>query len=781
MSQEPEAPPSPRLDVAGFLKTAVPVFSDFTPAQLGELVGRSRLAAFDPNEALVVRGAPVTHFGVLLSGTASASVTGPDGVRSEFARLEKGATFGETALMTGDCAVSDIVAETHCLVLLIPVSVFQSTIVANPHAVQQLSRNIAERLKKLLADPAAAASVLAQNRDPYGLELTSEHPVKILVVNSGSSSLKYSFFDTADPASRASGQVERIGLDGTVHRFRGPRGKTEEKLDKGGFEEALARMVGALTSKEHGVIAGAGEVGVVAHRIVHGGPDFTEATLIEGDVLERIEKLSPLAPLHNPAGVAGVKAMQKLFPAIPHVAVFDTAFHHTMPASAQLYGLPYEYFEKKNVKRYGFHGTSHSYVALRAAEFLQKKPAELELVSCHLGNGSSLCAIDHGRSVDTTMGFTPAEGLIMGTRCGDVDAGVVTYLERSEGMSPDEVETLLTKKSGLLGLSGVSSDMREVLDAAARDDHRALVALKAYCYRVRKGIGAYVAAMGGIDTVVFTGGIGQGSDIVRALCLQGLECMGIRLDAARNREADGFGGISVLSTDDSKVTVLIVPTDEERMMAREALRALSRTYVGRVLAAQQQESFLVEVSAHHLHLTQEHVEALFGEGHQLQWHADLSQPGQFACKEQVDLVGPKGRIERVRVLGPVRPATQVEIAMTEQFQLGVHPPVRESGDVADTPGCTLEGPAGKVELANGVICALRHIHMTPADALRYGVRDKSFVRVRIAGDRELVFGDVLVRVHPSFSLAMHIDTDEGNAAGVRTGDRGFIDGIQEVR
>jgi acetate kinase len=287
--------------------------------------------------------------------------------------------------------------------------------------------------------------------------------------------------------------------------------------------------------------------------------------------------------------------------------------------------------------------------------------------------------------------------------------------------------------------------------------------------------------MGGLDAVIFTGGIGQGSDVVRALALQGLECMGIVLDAQRNRDARGFDEVCRISTDDSKVTVLVVPTDEERMMAREALRALSRSYIAQVLAEQKQQPFLVEVSAHHAHLTQEHVEILYGAGHQLTRHTDLSQPGQFSCKEQVTLVGPKGRIERVRVLGPVRKASQVEIAMTEQFKLGVHPPVRESGDLAGTPGCILEGPAGRVQLEQGVICALRHIHMTPADALRYGVRDKSFVRVRIAaGERELIFGDVLVRVDPRFALAMHIDTDEGNAAGIETGVQGYIDGIQDA-
>jgi acetate kinase len=254
--------------------------------------------------------------------------------------------------------------------------------------------------------------------------------------------------------------------------------------------------------------------------------------------------------------------------------------------------------------------------------------------------------------------------------------------------------------------------------------------------------------------------------------------MGIALDAQRNRDARGFDEVCLISADNSKVAVLVVPTDEERMMAREALRAISRSYITQVLQAQKQHPFLVEVSAHHAHLTQEHVEALFGAGHQLTKHADLSQPGQYACKEQVTLVGPKGRIERVRVLGPARKYSQVEIAMTEQFKLGVHPPIRESGDIADSPGCTLEGTAGSVPIDRGVICAFRHIHMTPEDALRYGVRDKSLVRVRIAGDRELVFGDVLVRVDPSFALSMHIDTDEANAANVKTGAQGFIEGIQ---
>jgi len=360
-----------------------------------------------------------------------------------------------------------------------------------------------------------------------------------------------------------------------------------------------------------------------------------------------------------------------------------------------------------------------------------------------------------------------------------VDAGVLAFLERTQGQTATQSEEMLNKKSGLLGLSGISSDMREVLKASDEGNHRALLAVKAYCYRVRKYIGAFVASMGGLDAIVFTGGIGQGSAEVRALALQGLDCMGIKLDDERNRTARGFDEVCAITSDESKIIVLVVPTDEERMIAREAVRAISRSYITRVLEAQEQQPFLLEVSAHHIHLTQEHVEALFGPGHQLTKHADLSQPGQYACKEQLAIVGPKGRIERVRVLGPVRKYTQIEIAMTEQFKVGVHPPIRESGDIADSPGCTLEGTAGSVKLERGVICALRHVHMTPEDALRYGVRDKSYVRARVNGDRELVFGDVLVRVDPNFALAMHIDTDEANAANISAkGAQGFIDGIQ---
>jgi acetate kinase len=763
------------VEAAGFIKERVGLFKDFTTERIKELVDGSVVRSFESNEAIAHQGAEAIHFGVVLRGTVAASAV-IDGVRQPLGQLKAGDTFGEAALMTGNPLLADFIAESPCEVLLIPVSLFQSIIIAEPGAVRHITRTIADRTKMLAADPAKTKAALQQGNDPYGLMLKGERPEKILVINVGSSSLKYSFFDTADK-SHAKGLIERIGLEGTRVKHQGPKGELKRELEKSDHVAAFKVMLAELTSKETGVIKSAAEVSVVAHRVVHGGEKFTEATLITDELLAEMEKLNPLAPLHNPVIIAGIREMRRLFPAVPHVGVFDTAFHHTLPAYAFLYGLPYEFYEKKAVRRYGFHGTSHNYVALRAAEFLKRRPNELRLVSCHLGNGASMCAVNHGRSVDTTMGFTPLEGLIMGTRCGDLDPGVLGFLEREEKLTASKSEELLNKKSGLLGLSGISSDMREILRAADEGQQRALLALKAYCYRIRKYIGAYVASMGGLDAVIFTGGVGQGSAVVRALAFQGLECMGIKLDDKQNRDARS-DEISRISSDDSKVMVLVVPTDEERMMAREALRALSRSYITRVLDSQKQQPFLVEISAHHIHLTQEHVEALFGNGHQLTKHSDLSQPGQYACKEQLTIVGPKGRIERVRILGPARKYSQVEIAMTEQFKLGIHPPIRESGDIADTPGCVLESPTGSVQIDRGVICALRHVHMSPEDALRYGVRDKSFVRIRIEGDRELIFGDVLVRVDPNFKLAMHIDTDEGNAANVKTGAQGYIDRIQ---
>jgi acetate kinase len=400
---------------------------------------------------------------------------------------------------------------------------------------------------------------------------------KILVVNSGSSSLKYSIFEAESAVSAAHGVVERIGTTGTRLVQRGPRGERRCELPQGGHREAFDAMVRELSAPDTGVLRDVAEIRAVGHRVVHGGERFAQAVVVDDDVLRAIEALGPLAPLHNPVNAAGIREARRVFSAVPHVAVFDTAFHQTLPPHAYLYGLPYEFYEQKGVRRYGFHGTSHAYVSLAAAQHLGRHYDALSIVSCHLGNGASLCAVDHGRSIDTSMGMTPGEGLIMGTRCGDIDPGVLLHLERTEGMDAAQLDEVLNERSGLLGLSGISSDMREIEAAAEAGNRRALLALQAFSYRVRKYIGAYVAALGGLDVLIFTGGIGQGSAAVRSLATQGLDCMGIALDVRRNLEARGFDEICEISTDDSPATVLVVPTDEEQRIAHETLRAIGRS------------------------------------------------------------------------------------------------------------------------------------------------------------------------------------------------------------
>jgi len=768
-----------RSEVIPFLRERVPLFEDFPQDRLEELVEGSRLVSFEENEAVIEFGEEGRRLLVLLEGEAEASVTDDGGRKRRVGMLGPGDLFGEMSLMTGDKTTADVIGLTRCTALSIPQGLFSTILVSHPPAVRHLAKTLSDRLKRSVEAErqSLAASALRRSDDPYGFKLRTDEPMKLLVVNCGSSSLKYNLFDTADEGRNARGLVERIGEEGTRHTYRSATGEVVRQLPCGGHEEAFAAMAEQLATGRGGVIRSPDEIAAVGHRVVHGGDRFSNSVVITDEVVAEIEAVADLAPLHNPVNLAGIEAARALFPGAQHVAVFDTAFHHTLPPYAYLYGLPYEMCERHRIRRYGFHGMSHAYVSLKAAEILERPYNELEIVTCHLGNGASVCAVDHGRSVDTSMGFTPVEGLIMGTRCGDVDPAALTYLMRAEGMGADDLDRLINKESGLKGLSGISNDMREIEEAARAGDHRALLAVKTFSYQVRKYIGSYLAAMGGLDALVFTGGIGQGSAGVRSLACQGLGCMGIHLDEERNRSADA-GRPCTISTDDSPVAVLVIPTDEERMIAREALRTIDLGKVTGIIRAHEPMPVPVEVSAHHVHLCQEHVEALFGPGHRLTSAAELSQPGQFACEEKVNLVGPKGRVERVRVLGPARPETQVEISMTEQFKLGVQPPIRASGDIEDSPGITLEGPAGSVAADKGVICAMRHIHMAPEDALQFGLRDKDLVRVRVEGDRELTFGDVLVRVHPSFRLAMHIDTDEANAAGIATGLTGRIDSIQ---
>ncbi|MCI8303110.1 MAG: acetate kinase [Lawsonibacter sp.] len=389
--------------------------------------------------------------------------------------------------------------------------------------------------------------------------------MNILVINAGSSSLKYQLLNPETQQVLAKGLCERIGIDGKfTYKPEGKQAVKEADVAMPTHSEAIKAVLDALVDPANGVIGSMKEIDAVGHRVVHGGEKFAKSVLITEEVMAAIEECNPLAPLHNPANIIGIKACQALMPSTPMVAVFDTAFHQTMPAAAYMYALPYEYYEKDKVRRYGFHGTSHKYVTQRAAAMLGRPIEELKLISCHLGNGSSIAAVDGGKSVDTSMGFTPLAGLPMGTRCGDIDAGILQYLMNKYGMDIDKMLNVLNKKSGVEGLSCVSSDFRDLESAAGKGDQKAALAQEKFAYEVRKYVGAYAAAMGGVDAVIFTAGVGENDKTIRSMVCKGLEFMGLKLDASAN---DVRGEETVISAADSRVKVLLIPTNEELMIA----------------------------------------------------------------------------------------------------------------------------------------------------------------------------------------------------------------------
>jgi acetate kinase len=582
--------------------------------------------------------------------------------------------------------------------------------------------------------------------------------MRILVFNLGSSSLKFGIFDTALADSRVfKGEFAQFSEDGCTLSYRvgGEHGADHSRNDTAvGLRAAIARVPQILAEFGYDTFA------AVGHRVVHGGEWFHSATRIDSDVIARIEQCAALAPLHNPLALLGIHAAIALWPALPQVAVFDTAFHQSIPDYAHTYAVP-KAWRERGLRRYGFHGTSHHYVALRAADELRRPLEELRLISCHLGNGASVCAISHGRSLDTSMGMTPMEGLVMGTRAGDVDPGIFAFLAREFGLDATAVEARLNGESGLKALAG-TADLRAIEQHAAAGDAEAQLALHLYAYRVRKYIGAYAAAMGGLDVVAFTGGIGENSADMRRRICERLEFLGLYLDSDRNHAPvlDNFAAPAVHALD-SRVRVLVTQTNEQYMIARE---------VGLLLQphSKQPGSVLIPVatSARHVHLSQEAVDALFGAGHQLTLERHLSQPEGWAAVETVELVGPKDSFSNVRVLGPTRTQTQIEISHTDTFTLGIDAPLRDSGMLENTPRIQLRGPAGEITTP-GLIVAARHIHLNSADARRFGLCDGDRVDVKLnQGERAVSFANTLVRVKDSYVTEMHIDTDEANAAGL---------------
>lgn len=392
--------------------------------------------------------------------------------------------------------------------------------------------------------------------------------MNILVINCGSSSLKFQLIDSETEKWIAKGLCERIGIDGSRITYTPADGEKEEKVSPmPDHTEAIRLVLEALTDEKTGVVKDLSEIGAVGHRIVHGGEKFAASTIIDEEVMQAIEECNDLAPLHNPANLIGIRACRELMKDTPMVAVFDTAFHQTMPAKAYMYGIPYEYYEKYKIRRYGFHGTSHSYVSKRAAEFLGEDYDRMKIIVCHLGNGASVSAVENGKCVDTSMGLTPLEGLIMGTRSGDIDPAIMEFLAHKENMSIDEIMNVLNKKSGVYGLSGnISSDFRDLEKAQKEGDKKADLTLQAFCYRVAKYVGAYVAAMNGVDAICFTAGVGENGSANRENICQYLGYLGIEIDKEANSKR---GEDIVISTKDSKTKVLVIPTNEELAIARE--------------------------------------------------------------------------------------------------------------------------------------------------------------------------------------------------------------------
>ncbi len=591
--------------------------------------------------------------------------------------------------------------------------------------------------------------------------------MRILVFNAGSSSLKFGVFDIVpgaplgDAVHVFKGSFDRFGNEGCDYRF-GVKDSRLRRVAHTGLGQATRGVPDALA--EVGITG----IDVIGHRVAHGGTEFTQAAELTPDVVAAINTLSPLAPLHIPANLEAIEVARGVWPDAPHWAVFDTSFHLTNPARATTYAVP-QAWRDAGLRRFGFHGTSHKYVAQRAAVELGQKLRDLRLVSLHLGNGASACAIARAESVDSSMGMTPLEGLVMGTRSGDVDPGLFGYLARQMGLSIPEIEDALHQESGLKGLTG-SSDMRDVEARAAEGDAQAQLAINLYAYRARKYIGAYAAAMGGLDVLVFTGGIGENSPSMRRRICDGLEFLGLKLDHDRNISVSVQGRAAPqIQAYGARVNVLVTETAEQLMIAHDVASAFAapRSACLRIPVA---------VSARHVHLSRAAVDVLFGPGYELTPDKPLRQKGHWAARERVRLQGPKGEIGHVAILGPLRPRTQIEISRTDGFALGIDAPVRDSGALEGTPHVRVIGPAGQLD-TDGLILAACHIHMNPEDARAFGLADGDSVNVTLAGTgRGLTFGKVLIRVAENAFTEMHIDTDEANAAGISGAAEGALSG-----
>jgi acetate kinase len=596
----------------------------------------------------------------------------------------------------------------------------------------------------------------------------------ILVFNAGSSSLKFGVFDTNSKDSRIfKGELSRFekGQCTLHYRCGGEQGASKSRPEQIDSIELAIQSIPRILSE-----FGYGAFEAIGHRVAHGGPNCNHAAVIDDDLLSYIKKATPLAPLHNPIFLEAIELSQSLWPNLPQIAVFDTAFHHTIPDYAYTYAIPLAWREL-GLRRYGFHGSSHQYIALRTAQELDKPLNQLKIISCHLGSGASICAIDRGRSIDTSMGMTPLEGLVMGTRSGDVDPGMFAFLARELGLDAIEIERQLYSDSGLKGLTG-SADLRDVELLCSEGNSAAQLAINVYAYRVRKYIGAYAAAMGGVDVLVFTGGVGENSAAMRhRICIQ-FEYLGMALDTDRNHALKlmGFEAPQIQNAD-SRVHILVTQTCEQWMISQEVKALLQKQTISdkpgshEMLAPAdsrlKKQRIPIAVSARHIHPSQSLVELLFGKGYQLTKARNLNQPESWAANETVELIGPSGSFKKVRILGPTRARTQIEVSTTDTYTLGLHAPIRDSGALDGTPTVTVRGPTGEAK-TDGLIIAARHIHMSPADAKAMSLIDGDYVDMQLGDEkRSVTFKNTLIRAKKGYVTEMHIDTDEANAAGIR--------------
>ncbi len=581
-----------------------------------------------------------------------------------------------------------------------------------------------------------------------------EQPV--LVLNAGRTSLKASWF--SDGAGTRLDIEAHLGSSEGLLRI----GSEESSMALPDIEAATEAVLNAFEAQA----LNRQSLAVVGHRILFGADRFRQPVVLDESIERVLAQYAVMVPAQA-AALVGIRAVRRRWPLLVQVAVFDTAFHSTLPTEAKVYALPRTMRESGLLQRFGAHGINHAYLAARATAWMGRAP---RLITCHLGATASISAIQAGVCVDTSGGISGSEGLVMATRSGDIDPDVVLQLLRS-GHSASEVSHLLEHESGLIGLTG-SSDMRVVEARSRQGDSDCRLAIDLMARRIKKYIGAYVAVMGGVDALVFSGGIGERSALLRQQVVTNLECLGLQLDHATNARAFVTRAAPVVdvSASHSVSRILMIAADEALAIAHAVRRVFHQSSTVSV-----SDLIPVVVSARHVHLRQESIDTLFGRHYDLVKLHPVAQPGQFAARDTVTLVGPKGRIESVRVVGPARDQDQVEISKTDQLTLGLVAPIRDSGELAGSPGIRLEGPAGSVMLAQGVICSSRHIHMSPHDAAHYGVKHNDAVSVRIASTcRDVIYENVRVRVSPNYVLEMHIDTDEANAADVAVRSTGVL-------